>query len=97
MAPPGRAGGQGRVVRAPALRAVMERRLLVNYRVDPELLASLLPAPFRPILVGGYGVAGICLIRLAGIRPAGVPAGAGLTSPGRTSRAVPNGFRGVLF
>ena len=51
-------------MRAPAIRAVMERRLLVNYRVDPELLAALLPAPFRPVLVAGYGVAGICLIRL---------------------------------
>jgi hypothetical protein len=26
----------------------MERRILVNYRVDPELLNSYLPAPFRP-------------------------------------------------
>ncbi|HEX4657368.1 MAG TPA: DUF2071 domain-containing protein [Streptosporangiaceae bacterium] len=75
-------------MRAPALRADMERRLLVNYRVDPELLASLLPAPFRPILVGGYGVAGICLIRLAGIRPAGVPAGAGLTSENAAHRVA---------
>ncbi len=63
---------------APDLRAVMERRLLVNYRVDPELLASLLPAPFRPALAGGYGVAGICLIRLGKLRPAGLPAVAGL-------------------
>lgn len=75
-------------MRAPALRAVMERRLLVNYRVDPELLASLLPASFRPVLVGGYGVAGICLIRLAGIRPAGVPAGAGLTSENAAHRVA---------
>ncbi len=63
---------------APDLRAVMERRLLVNYRVDPELLASLLPAPFRPALAGGYGVAGICLIRLGKLRPAGLPAVTGL-------------------
>jgi hypothetical protein len=66
----------------------MERRLLVNYRVDPEFLASLLPAPFRPVLVGGYGVAGICLIRLAGIRPAGVPAWAGLTSENAAHRVA---------
>lgn len=43
----------------PAIRAVMERRLLVNYRVDPDLLASFLPAPFRPALVSGYGIAGV--------------------------------------
>ena len=66
-------------MRAPALRTVIARRLLINYRVDPDLLARFLPAPFRPELVGGYGVAGICLIRLARVRPAGLPAVAGLT------------------
>jgi hypothetical protein len=35
-------------MKAPALAAVMERRILVNYRVDPDLLGSYLPAPFRP-------------------------------------------------
>jgi hypothetical protein len=66
-------------MKAPALAAVMERRILVNYRVDPDLLGSYLPAPFRPALVGGHGVAGICLIRLGRIRPAG------LTAAGRKS------------
>jgi hypothetical protein len=33
---------------APAVRAVMQRRMLVNYRVDSGVLAALLPAPFRP-------------------------------------------------
>jgi hypothetical protein len=73
-------------MKVPAMRAVMERRLLVNYRVDPELLAALLPAPFRPVLVGGYGVAGICLIRLGQIRPEGVPARSGLTSENAAHR-----------
>lgn len=75
-------------MRAPAIRAVMERRLLVNYRVDPELLAALLPAPFRPVLVGGYGVAGICLIRLGQVRPERVPARAGLTSENAAHRVA---------
>jgi hypothetical protein len=57
----------------------MERRMLVNYRVDPDVLASVVPAPFSPALVGGWGAAGICLIRLGGIRPTGLPAAAGLT------------------
>jgi hypothetical protein len=75
-------------MRAPAVRAVMERRLLVNYRVDPELLGALLPAPFRPVLVSGYGVAGICLIRLGQVRPEGVPARAGLTSENAAHRVA---------
>jgi hypothetical protein len=74
-------------VKAPALAAVMERRILVNYRVDPDLLGSYLPPPFRPALVGGYGVAGICLIRLGHIRPAGLPAG-GLRSENAAHRAA---------
>ena len=67
-------------MRTPAIEATMQRRILVNYRVEPATLASLLPRPFRPALVGGYGVAGICLIRLGDIRPDGLPATLGLTS-----------------
>jgi hypothetical protein len=74
-------------MKAPALAAVMERRILVNYRVDPDLLGSYLPAPFRPALVGGHGVAGICLIRLGRIRPAGLPA-AGLRSENAAHRVA---------
>jgi hypothetical protein len=37
---------------APAIRATMERRILVNFRIDPDVLAAELPAPFRPALVG---------------------------------------------
>jgi Uncharacterized conserved protein (COG2071) len=74
-------------MKGPALAAVMERRILVNYRVDPDLLGSYLPAPFRPALVGGHGVAGICLIRLGRIRPAGLPA-AGLRSENAAHRAA---------
>ena len=36
---------------APSIRATMERRILVNYRIDPDVLASVLPAPFRPALL----------------------------------------------
>lgn len=75
-------------MRQPALRASMERRILVNYRVDPDLLASALPPPFRPVLVDGHGVAGICLIRLGGIRPARFPALVGLTSENAAHRVA---------
>ena len=59
-----------------ALDAVIERRLLVNFRLDPQVAARLLPAPFRPQLVEGDAVAGVCLIRLGGMRPAGFPVAA---------------------
>jgi hypothetical protein len=60
-------------MRAPDVHATIERRILVNYRVDIDVLASLLPAPFRPAPCGGVGIAGICLIRLGGIRFSGLP------------------------
>lgn len=75
-------------MRPPVLRATIERRLLVNYRVDPDVLASILPPPFRPALVSGSGMAGICLIRLGDIRPAGVPAVFGLSAENAAHRVA---------
>jgi hypothetical protein len=65
------------VVRLPSLQGVIRRRLLVNFRVDPDVMKRQLPADFEPKLQGGFAVAGICLIRLEQIRPAlvGLPAG----------------------
>ncbi|HEX8093987.1 DUF2071 domain-containing protein, partial [Jatrophihabitans sp.] len=73
-------------MKLPRLAGTVQRRLLVNYRVDPEVIASLLPAPFRPQLVNGYAVAGICLIRLGSMRPVGLPARLGLTSENAAHR-----------
>lgn len=75
-------------MRAPAVRATIERRLLVNYRVDADALTAVLPHPFRPFLMGGHGVAGICLIRLGHVRPAGVPRALGVTSENAAHRVA---------
>ena len=76
------------MMRTPTIKATLERRILVNYRVKPEALASAVPPPFRPLLVGGQGVAGICLIRLSGIRPAGLPGALGLRSENAAHRVA---------
>ncbi|MEX2286262.1 MAG: DUF2071 domain-containing protein [Planctomycetaceae bacterium] len=73
-------------MRIPVIGGVIDRRILVNYRVDPGVLASFLPEPFRPKLVNGVGIAGICLIRLKQIRPRFVPRFAGLTSENAAHR-----------
>lgn len=73
-------------MRVPRIDGVIERRLLVNYRVDPDVAARVLPAPFRPQLVAGYAVAGICLIRLGQVRPRGLPAVMGLRSENAAHR-----------
>ncbi|KIG17332.1 hypothetical protein DB30_03389 [Enhygromyxa salina] len=51
------------------LVGVIERRILVNYRVQPAALTKLLPPGMRPVVVKGYAMAGICLIRLVRVRP----------------------------
>lgn len=56
----------------PALTGTIERRVLVNYRVDPDTVARILPAPFVPTIVDGHAIAGICLIELR-VRPRGLP------------------------
>jgi hypothetical protein len=73
-------------MKPPPVAGVVERRLLVNYRTDAEITARLLPAPLRPHLVGGYGVCGICLIRLGHLRPARLPAAIGLRSENAAHR-----------
>jgi hypothetical protein len=77
----------GGLVKIPLVRGTIERRVLVNYRVQPEVLARLLPPPFRPKLTtSGFGIAGICLIRLRGIRPRFVPMGCGFASENAAHR-----------
>lgn len=67
-------------MKIPDLHGLIRRRLLVNYRLDPEVAAAQLPSPFRPKLVAGVAIAGICLIRLEKIRPAPMPAVLGFSS-----------------
>ncbi len=57
-------------VRIPRLASTVQRRLLINYRVDPAVAQTLIPHTHRPQLVDGSAVAGICLIRLGDLRPA---------------------------
>jgi hypothetical protein len=73
-------------MRAPVMAARIERRLLVNYRVDADVVARLLPEPFRPMTLGGSAIAGICLIRLSGLRPATAPGRAGFISENAAHR-----------
>jgi hypothetical protein len=74
------------IMQIPIIRGVIDRRILVNFRVDPEVLARLLPQPFRPKLIKGVGMAGICLIRLKHIRPRFLPAFLGISSENAAHR-----------
>ena len=57
----------------PSMTAMIERRLLINYALDPSVAAGMLPQGLRPQLVDGSAVAGVCLIRLGDMRVPWMP------------------------
>ena len=67
-------------MKIPIIKGIIDRRILINYQVDKEVLAHYLPEPFKLKLVNGKGIAGICLIRLKEIRPKGLPKQIGISS-----------------
>ena len=75
-------------MRIPVVRGVIDRRILVNYHVDPGVLAPLLPAPFRPKVTHGIGMVGICLIRLKNVRPTLLPSWLGISSENAAHRTA---------
>lgn len=77
-------------MRIPIIQGTIDRRILVNYRVDPDTLAQILPPPFRPQLVHGFGMVGICLIRLKNIAPRFFPAALGISSENAAHRFAVN-------
>ena len=73
-------------MRLPTVHGIIGRRLLVNFRAEPEVVQRHLPSPFRPKLHDGRAVAGICLIRLEDIRPRWFPRMLGLSSENAAHR-----------
>ena len=73
-------------MRIPTMRGIIDRRILVNFQVAPDVLADSLPSPFRPKLINGRGIAGICLIRLKQVRPHFFPAFLGISSENAAHR-----------
>ena len=61
------------MIKLPKITGIIDRRILINYKIDSAILKKYLPAPFEPIEVNGFGIAGICLIRLKNVRPIGLP------------------------
>lgn len=78
--------GRINAVKIPVMSGLIDRRILVNFRVEPRVLEGLLPKPFRPKVVHGHGMAGVCLIRLKQLRPRFVPGRFGITSENAAHR-----------
>jgi hypothetical protein len=68
------------------MNGTIDHRLLLNYAADPDVVARLLPPPFRPQLVVGRAVVGVCMLRLTHLRPAVLPAWAGVSSDNAAHR-----------
>jgi hypothetical protein len=69
-----------------AVVGTIDRRLLVNFHVDARVLTRYLPPPFRPRLLAGVGMAGVCLIRISALRPPRTPAWIGVRSENMAHR-----------
>lgn len=61
------------MIKIPTLEGIIERRILLNFAIDKQVLEKIIPAPFKPKLISDKGIGGICLIRLKHIRPKGFP------------------------
>lgn len=68
------------------IKGVIARRVLLNYRIDPDVLRRVLPAQFRPKLHRGLGIGGVCMIRFRQLRPRALPAWTGLSSENAAHR-----------
>ena len=75
-------------MRLPVIQGTIRRRILANFRVDPETMQREIPHRFRPKLQNGFAVAGICLIRLEHIRPRSLPEIIGLNSENAAHRVA---------
>ena len=73
-------------MKLPAIRGLIRRRMLVNFRAEPEVVQRLLPPPLEPQQVGDAAIVGVCLIRLEQVRPRCLPASCGLQSENAAHR-----------
>jgi hypothetical protein len=67
-------------MKIPAIQGIIDRRVLVNFIVEPDIIKKIIPEPFRPKIYKGKVIVGICLIRLKQIRPKGFPRFLGVSS-----------------
>lgn len=70
----------------PTIEGIIARRVLLNVRVDPEVAARIVPAPLEVDVRSDSAVAGVCLIRLEGLRPKGSPTAVGISSENMAHR-----------
>lgn len=60
-------------MKIPTIHGFIDRRILINFTADPNVVSKIVPAPFRPKIYKGKAIVGICLIRLKDVKPKGLP------------------------
>lgn len=68
------------------IHGIIDRRVLLNYRIDPAALQAVLPPGFRPKVFRGKGIGGVCMIRFRELRPRLIPGWLGLRSENAAHR-----------
>jgi hypothetical protein len=72
----------------PLIQGVIARRMLLNFRADPDVVQRLLPAPLEVDIQHGHAMVGVCLVRMEKLRPQGVPGAFGLSSENMAHRVA---------
>jgi hypothetical protein len=67
-------------MKLPIIHGYIDRRILINFTADPDVIRRIIPKPFRPKTYKEKAIVGICLIRLKNIRPKGFPGFIGISS-----------------
>lgn len=80
--------GKTTIMKIPTIQGIIDRRILGNFTVDPEVAEKIIPKPFRPKIYKDNAIVGICLIRLKKVRPKGLPGFVGISSENGAHRIV---------
>lgn len=67
-------------MKIPTIHGYIDRRMLINFTADPNVVERIIPSPFRPKIYRDKAIVGICLIRLKHIKPKGFPDFLGVNS-----------------
>ncbi|MES2691685.1 MAG: DUF2071 domain-containing protein [Bacteroidota bacterium] len=73
-------------MKIPVIHGFIDRRILINFTVDPLIAKRIVPDPFFPKVYKGKAIVGICLIRLKNIKPKGFPDIFGVSSENAAHR-----------
>src|SRR6266516_4238751 len=67
-------------MKVPKIHGLIDRRILINFTANPDVVKNIITAPFRPKIYKNKAIVGIFLIRLKNIKPRGLPNIFGISS-----------------